>query len=45
MTSSMAAATSSGGRAASMSLEEIFLQLTGEEAPAEMVAAAAGGQN
>src|SRR6266403_1661460 len=32
-------------RAASMSLEEIFLQLTGEEAPAEMVAAAAGGQN
>src|SRR5467141_3854064 len=32
-------------RAASMSLEEIFLQLTGEEAPAEMVAAAAGGQS
>src|SRR5712691_6398441 len=32
-------------RAASMSLEEIFLQLTGEEAPAEMTAVAAGGQN
>jgi ABC-2 type transport system ATP-binding protein len=29
-------------RAASMSLEEIFLQLTGEEAPAEMVGVAAG---
>ncbi len=32
-------------RAASMSLEEIFLQLTGEEAPAEMAAVAGGGQN
>jgi ABC-2 type transport system ATP-binding protein len=32
-------------RAASMSLEEVFLQLTGEEAPAEMEAMAAGGQN
>src|SRR3979411_2180022 len=32
-------------RPAAMSLEEIFLQLTGEEAPAEMVAAAAGGQS
>ncbi len=33
-------------RAASMSLEEVFLQLTGTEAPAEMeaVAATAGGQ-
>jgi ABC-2 type transport system ATP-binding protein len=32
-------------RAASMSLEEIFLQLTGEEAPAEMAEVAAGGQS
>jgi ABC-2 type transport system ATP-binding protein len=32
-------------RAASMSLEEIFLQLTGEEAPAEMATVEAGGQN
>jgi ABC-2 type transport system ATP-binding protein len=32
-------------RAAAMSLEEIFLQLTKEEAPAEMEAVAAGGQN
>ena len=32
-------------RAASMSLEEIFLQLTGEEAPPEMAEVAAGGQN
>src|SRR5579872_5604180 len=31
-------------RAASMSLEEIFLQLTGEEAPAELAEVAAGGQ-
>jgi hypothetical protein len=27
-----------------MSLEEVFLQLTGEEAPAETAAVAAGGQ-
>jgi ABC-2 type transport system ATP-binding protein len=32
-------------RAASMSLEEIFLQLTGEEAPAELAEVAAGGQD
>src|ERR1700726_333359 len=32
-------------RAASMSLEEVFLQLTGEEAPAEMAEVAAGGQS
>jgi ABC-2 type transport system ATP-binding protein len=32
-------------RAASMSLEEVFLQLTGEEAPAEMAAVAAEGQD
>src|SRR5882762_6413730 len=32
-------------RAASMSLEEIFLQLTGEETPAEMAEVAAGGQS
>jgi ABC-2 type transport system ATP-binding protein len=32
-------------RAASMSLEEVFLQLTGEEVPAEMEAVAAGGQH
>ena len=32
-------------RAASMSLEEIFLQLTGEEAPAEIAEVAAGGQS
>ena len=32
-------------RAASMSLEEIFLQLTGEEAPAEMAAVATEGQS
>jgi ABC-2 type transport system ATP-binding protein len=32
-------------RAAAMSLEEIFLQLTGEEASAEMTAVAAGGQS
>jgi len=32
-------------RAASMSLEEIFLQLTGEEAPAEFAEVAAGGQD
>src|ERR1700736_5662783 len=32
-------------RAASMSLEEVFLQLTGEEAPADMAAVAVGGQN
>jgi ABC-2 type transport system ATP-binding protein len=32
-------------RSASMSLEEVFLQLTGEEAPAEMEAVAAGEQN
>jgi ABC-2 type transport system ATP-binding protein len=32
-------------RAAAMSLEEIFLQLTGEESPAEMEAVAAGGQD
>jgi ABC-2 type transport system ATP-binding protein len=32
-------------RAASMSLEEIFLQLTGAEAPAELAEVAAGGQD
>ena len=32
-------------RPAAMSLEEIFLQLTGSEAPAELEAVAAGGQN
>jgi ABC-2 type transport system ATP-binding protein len=32
-------------RAASMSLEEIFLQLTGEEAPAELAEVAPGGQD
>jgi ABC-2 type transport system ATP-binding protein len=32
-------------RAASLSLEEVFLQLTGTEAPAEMEAVAAGGSN
>jgi ABC-2 type transport system ATP-binding protein len=32
-------------RAASMSLEEIFLQLTGEEAPAELAEVAVGGQD
>ncbi len=32
-------------RAASLSLEEVFLQLTSEEAPAEMAEVAAGGQN
>jgi len=32
-------------RPAAMSLEEIFLQLTGTEAPAEMEAMAAGGTN
>ncbi len=32
-------------RAASMSLEEIFLQLTGEVAPAELAEVAAGGQD
>jgi ABC-2 type transport system ATP-binding protein len=32
-------------RAAAMSLEEIFLQLTGEEIPAEAEEVAAGGQN
>ncbi len=32
-------------RAASMSLGEIFLQLTGEEAPAELAEVAAGGQD
>ncbi len=32
-------------RVAAMSLEEIFLQLTGEQEPAEMEAVAAGGQN
>jgi ABC-2 type transport system ATP-binding protein len=32
-------------RAASMSLEEIFLQLTGEEAPTELAEVAAGGQD
>jgi ABC-2 type transport system ATP-binding protein len=32
-------------RAASMSLEEIFLKLTGEEAPAELAEVAAGGQD
>jgi ABC-2 type transport system ATP-binding protein len=32
-------------RAASMSLEEVFLQLTGEETPAEMAEVAAGGQS
>jgi ABC-2 type transport system ATP-binding protein len=32
-------------RAASMSLEEIFLQLTGEEAPAELAEVAAGGRD
>src|ERR1700682_6336771 len=32
-------------RAASMSLEEIFLQLTGAEPPAEMAEVAAGGQD
>ncbi len=31
-------------RTAAMSLEEIFLQLTGSEKPAEMEAVAAGGQ-
>jgi len=31
-------------RASSMSLEEVFLQLTGSEAPAELEAVAAGGQ-
>ena len=32
-------------RAASMSLEEIFLQLTGEEAPAELAEVAVGGRD
>jgi ABC-2 type transport system ATP-binding protein len=32
-------------RASALSLEEIFLQLTGTEAPAEMEAVAAGGGN
>jgi ABC-2 type transport system ATP-binding protein len=32
-------------RAAAMSLEEVFLQLTGEEAPAELEEVAAAGQN
>ena len=32
-------------RAAAMSLEEIFLQLTEEHVPAEMEEVAAGGQN
>jgi ABC-2 type transport system ATP-binding protein len=32
-------------RAASMSLEEVFLQLTGEEAPVEVAAVATEGQN
>ncbi len=32
-------------RAAAISLEEIFLQLTGSEAPAELEGVAAGGQN
>ena len=32
-------------RAASMSLEEVFLELTGEETPAEMAEVAAGGQS
>ena len=32
-------------RTAAMSLEEIFLQLTGEQEPEEMEAVAAGGQN
>jgi hypothetical protein len=32
-------------RPAALSLEEIFLQLTGSEAPAELEAVAAGGPN